>query len=178
VIRDFNLLATTARGNEEDACSEIWYLLGEIGDSAVKVDKTGITGLIAARTAFNPFEIIEKFRSILREKPYEFRYILRVIPVEKVVRTYLSEIQYAVTELSSKINEDETFRITVEKRFTKTSTNDIIAAAAANIERRVDLSQPDKIVLIEVVGGLTGVSVVKPQDILSIMKEKTSLNAL
>ena len=172
VVKDFNLLVTTARGNEEDACSEIWYLLGEIGDSAVKVDKTGITGLIAAKTAFNPFEIIEKFRVILKERPYEFRYTLRVIPVEKAVHTDIGEIQRAVTELGSKIEEDETFRVTVEKRFTNTSTNDIIAAAAANIERRVDLNLPDKIVLVEVVGGLTGVSVVKPKDVLSIMKEK------
>ena len=172
VVKDFNLLVTTARGNEEDACSEIWYLLGEIGDSAVKVDKTGITGLIAAKTAFNPFEIIEKFRVILKERPYEFRYTLRIIPVEKVVRTDVGEIQRAVTELGSKIKEGETFRVTVEKRFTNTSTNDIIAAAAANIERRVDLNLPDKIVLIEVVGGLTGVSVLKPKDVLSIMKEK------
>jgi tRNA acetyltransferase TAN1 len=172
VVKDFNLLVTTARGNEEDTCSEIWYLLGEIGDSAVKVDKTGITGLIAAKTAFNPFEIIEKFRVILKERPYEFRYTLRVIPVEKVVRTDVGEIQRAVKELASKIQEDETFRVTVEKRFTNTSTNDIIAAAAANIERRVDLNLPDKIVLIEVAGGLTGVSVLKPKDVLSIMKEK------
>ena len=172
VVKDFNLLVTTARGNEEDACSEIWYLLGKIGDSAVKVDKMGITGLIAAKTAFNPFEVIEKFRVILKERPYEFRYALRVIPVEKVVRTDVGEIQRAVTELGSKIKEGETFRVTVEKRFTNTSTNDIIAAAAANIERRVDLNRPDKIVLIEVVGGLTGVSVVKPQEILSMMKEK------
>jgi tRNA acetyltransferase TAN1 len=172
VVKDFNLLVTTARGNEEDACSEIWYLLGEIGDSAVKIDKTGITGLIAAKTAFNPFEVIEKFRSILKERPYEFRYTLRVIPIEKLVRTDAGEIQRAVTELSSKIAEGETFRVTVEKRFTNTSTNDIIMAAAANIERRVDLNRPDKIVLIEVVGGLTGVSVIKPQDILSVIKEK------
>jgi tRNA acetyltransferase TAN1 len=51
------------------------------------------------------------------------------------------------------------------------STRDIVEAAAVNIERRVDLSNPNKIVLIEVVGGLTGVSVVKAEDILSIMKE-------
>jgi len=172
VLRDFNLLITTARGNEEDACSEIWYLLGDTGDSAAKVDKTGITGLIAAKTAFNPFEVVEKFRVILRERPYEFRYTFRVIPIEKVVRTDLGEIQRTVTELSSKIKENETFRVTVEKRFTSTSTGDIIEAAAANIERRVDLNNPNKIVLIEVVGGLTGVSIVKPEDILSIMKEK------
>jgi len=172
VLKDFNLLITTARGNEEDACSEVWYLLGEVGDSAATVDKTGVMGLIAAKTAFNPFEITEKFRSILKERPWEFRYTLRVIPIEKVVRTDFGEIQRAVTELSSKIGEEETFRVTVEKRFTEISTKEIIEAAAANIERKVDLSNPDKILLIEVVGGVTGISVIKPADILSVTKEK------
>jgi len=172
VLKDFNLLITTSRGNEEDACSEIWYLLGEIGDSAVKVDKTGITGLIAAKTAFNPFEVIEKFRKILKERPYEFRYTLRVIPIEKVVRTDLGEIERTVTELASKIKENESFRVTVEKRFTDTSTRDIIEAAAVNIERKVDLSNPDKIILVEVVGGLTGISIIRLEQILAVMKEK------
>ncbi|PIX31391.1 RNA methyltransferase [Candidatus Bathyarchaeota archaeon CG_4_8_14_3_um_filter_42_8] len=172
MLRNFNLLATTWRGNEENACSELWYLLGEIGDSAPTVDKTGVAGLIAAKTAFNPFEVIEKFRKILHERSYEFRYTLRIIPVEKVVRTDLGEIQQAATELSSKIGEDETFRVTVEKRFTETPTQDIIEATAANIERKVDLNNPDKILLIEVVGGLTGLSVIKPNEILAVMKEK------
>ena len=172
MLRNFNLLATTWRGNEENACSELWYLLGEIGDSAPTVDKTGVAGLIAAKTAFNPFEVIEKFRKILHERSYEFRYTLRIIPVEKVVRTDLGEIQQAAMELSSKIGEDETFRVTVEKRFTETPTQDIIEATAANIERKVDLNNPDKILLIEVIGRLTGVSVIKPEELLAVMKEK------
>ena len=172
MLRDFNLLATTSRGNEGDACSELWYLLGQIGDSAPTVDKTGVTGLIVAKTAFNPFEAIENFRKILRERPYEFRYTLRILPIEKVVRTDLGEIQRVATELSSKIGENETFRVTVEKRFTETPTRDIIEAAAAKIERKVDLNKPDKILLIEVIGGLTGISVIKPDDILYVMKEK------
>ncbi len=172
VLKDFNLLVTTARGNEEDAASEIWYLLGEIGDRAAKVDKTGITGLIAAMTALEPFEVIGKLRAISKERPYEFRYTLRVIPVEKVVRTDLREIQCTVNELNFKIDENETFRVTVEKRFNSTPTKDIIEAAAAKIDRKVDLTHPNKIVLIEVVGGFTGVSILKPDDILSISKER------
>lgn len=172
MLRDFNLLATTSRGTENEACSELWYLLEEIGDSAPTVDKTGVSGLIVAKTAFNPFEVIDKLRKILHERPYEFRYLLRIIPIEKVVRTDLGEIQRAATELSSKIEKTETFRITVEKRFTETSSRDIIEAAAANIERKVDLNNPSKILLIEVIGGLTGVSVAKPEEILAVVKEK------
>lgn len=172
MLRDFNLLATTSRGNESDACSELRHLLGEIGSSAPTVAKTGVSGLIAVKTVFNSFEVIEKFREILHERPYEFRYTLRIIPIEKVVRTDLGEIQRAATDLSSKIGENETFRVTVEKRFTEASTQDIVEAAAENVERKVDLNKPDKILLIEVVGGFTGISVIKPDDILSVMKEK------
>jgi tRNA acetyltransferase TAN1 len=172
MLRDFNLLATTSRGTEAYACSELSYLLGEIGDSAPNVDKTGVSGLIAAKTALDPFDVIEKLREILRERPYEFRYTLRLIPIEKVVRTNLDEIARAATELSLKIKENETFRITLEKRFTQTHTKDIIEATAANIEREVNLSNPDKILLIEVVGGLTALSLIKPDEILSVLKEK------
>jgi len=172
MLRDFNLLATTSRGNERDACSELSHLLGEIGDSTPNVEKTGISGLIAAKTASNPFEVVEKFREILRERPYEFRYTLRIIPIEKVVHTDLDEIRHVATELSSKMGENETFRVTVEKRFIAMPSRNIIEQVAANIERKVDLSKPDKILLIEVVGGLTGISVIKPDDIISVMKEK------
>lgn len=173
VLKDFNLLITTSRGNEDNVCSEILYLWGEIGDTVVTVDKTGITGLIVAKTAFSPFEIIEKLRGILKERPWEFRYTLRVIPIEKVVPTDLREIKRVATELASKIKENETFRVTVEKRFTKLSSKDMVEAAAANIERKVNMSSPDKIVLIEVIGGFTGISVIESTDILSVVKERT-----
>jgi len=172
LLRNFNLLVTTARGTEDDASSEIWYLLGEIGDTAAKVDKTGVSGLIAARTTLNPLVVVEKLRELLKQRPYEFRYSLRIIPIEKVVRTDVTEIQEVVMQLASKIKENETFRVTLEKRFTTTSSKDLIEAAAANIERKVDLNNPNKIVLIEVVGGLTGISVIKPTDVLVTMREK------
>jgi len=172
MLRDFNLLATTSRGMEEYACSELWYLLGEVGDSAPNVDKTGVSGLVAAKTVLNPFEVIEKLRNVLHERPYEFRYTLRIIPIEKVTRTDLGEIQRVAAELGSKIAINETFRVTVEKRFTNISTQDIIQVAAANIEREVNLNNPSKILLIEVIGGLTGISVIKPNDILAVIKEK------
>jgi tRNA acetyltransferase TAN1 len=173
LLKDFNLLATTSRGNEKQMCSELSYLLKEeIGDSAPLVGKTGIRGLVAAKTAFDPCEAIEKFRAILQQRPYEFRYALRIIPVERVVRTDLDEVKHAATELAATIGENETFRVTVEKRFTSLHTRDFIEAVATGIDRKVDLENPDKILLIEVVGGLTGMSLIKPSDVLAVLKEK------
>jgi len=178
VLKDFNLLATTSRGNERQMCFELNYLLkDELGDPAPMVGKTGISGLVAAKTAFDPCDVIEKFRAILQEHPYKFRYALRMIPIEKVVPTDLEEIKRAVSELAANIGENETFRVTVEKRFTNLHSKDLIEAAvtgidAAGSERKVDLENPDKILLIEVIGALTGLALIKPNDVLAVLKEK------
>ncbi|NIP67276.1 hypothetical protein GWN63_04455, partial [Candidatus Bathyarchaeota archaeon] len=58
MLEDFNLLATTYRGAEEDLCSEIWYLLREMGDETIEVEKTEITGLITSKTALKPVTVI------------------------------------------------------------------------------------------------------------------------
>ncbi|MBS7659172.1 MAG: THUMP domain-containing protein [Candidatus Bathyarchaeia archaeon] len=165
-------MVTTYRGNEEEACSELWYLLGQVGDATPIIERTNVSGLIVAKTSLNPFEVIERFRRILQERPYEFRYLLRVIPIERVVRTDIDEISRVAHEFENRIGENETFRVTVEKRFTETSTRSIIEAIASKINRKVDLEKPDKIVLVEVIGGLTGMSLIKPEDVLSVTKEK------
>jgi tRNA acetyltransferase TAN1 len=116
--------------------------------------------------------VIENLREKLKKQPDEFRYILRVLPIEKVVFTNLEEIKNIMTELSSKISTNDKFRVTVEKRHTELSKKEIIEAVADIIESKVDLKKPDKIVLIEVLGGITGISVIRPNDIFSVNKEK------
>jgi tRNA acetyltransferase TAN1 len=159
-------------------CFELVYLLkDELGDPSLQVGKTGIRGLVAARSSFVPSEVIEKFRVMLQEYPYKFRYALRVIPIEKVVPTDLDEIKCAASELAANIEENETYRVTVEKRFTSLHSKDFIEAAVTGIEvagseRKVNLESPDKILLIEIVGGLTGMSLIKPSDVLAVLKEK------
>lgn len=172
VMEDFNLLVSTSKGNENNACSEIWFLLGELGDREALVDKTEVAGLVVAKTKLDPFKVIEGLRAILRERPWEFRYVLKVIPIEVVVRTRIDEIKRAAASLHHKIQENETFRVTVEKRHSEISSKEIIEAAVENLNRKVDLNNPDKIILIEVLGRLTGISVIKPTDILSVVKEK------
>jgi len=75
-------------------------------------------------------------------------------------------------ELAARIGENETFRVTVEKRFTTLHTNDIITAVATDIHRKANMKNPDKILLIEILGAFTGISLVKPSEIISVMKEK------
>jgi tRNA acetyltransferase TAN1 len=173
MINGFNLIATTSRGNERPMINEILYLLkDELGDTQALAAKIKIRGLIVAKTALDPYIVIEKFHIILKERPYEFRYALRILPIERVVPTDLEEIKRATAELAAKISEKETFRVTVEKRFTTLHTKDLIEAAAGEIKQKANLKNPDKILLIEVLGALTGLSILKPSDILAVVREK------
>ncbi len=173
MITDFNLLATTARGNERAMINEILYLLKEeLADAAADASRTKIRGLIVAKTSLDPLAVMEKLRGILVERPYEFRYALRIVPIQRVVHTDLAEIKKATLEMAQKINANETFRVTVEKRFTELHSKDIIEAAAGDIKRKVDLKNPDWVLQIEVLGIFTGIALIKPNDVLAVVKEK------
>lgn len=173
MLHDFNLIATTARGNERQMVHELLYLLREsLGDVTADASKTGIRGVVTAKTTLDPLDVIAKFKEILQERPYEFRYALRVIPIQRVTSTTLEQIKCIAKELSSGITEKESFRVTVEKRFTNLHSRDLIEAVATDIQKKVDLANPAKILLIEVLGNLTGLSLIEPNEILNILKEK------
>jgi tRNA acetyltransferase TAN1 len=88
------------------------------------------------------------------------------------VPTELDAIKAAAMELAAKIGETQTFRVTVEKRFTTLHSKDLIEAAAGDIKNTVNLENPDIILQVEVLGALTGISLLKPTEIISIIKEK------
>jgi len=172
LLKDFNLLVSTSRGNERNTCSEMWYLLGEAGDRTALVERTQVIGLVVARTRIDPVAAIEKLRSLLLERPWEFRYTLKVTPIAGTVPSDPQGIEDFAVKLAESLKEDEKYRITVEKRRTSISGRALIEAIAKRIDREVDLDEPDKIVLIQILGEVTGVSVIPPDKILSVEREK------
>jgi tRNA acetyltransferase TAN1 len=167
------LLVSTARGNERAMINEILFLLREkLGDKEAAAVKTAVRGIIVARTNIDPYTTIEKLHNILNEHPYEFRFALRIIPIERVVPTSLETIKQAASNLATRIEENETYRITIEKRFTTLHTTDIISEIATEIQHKADMKNPNKILLIEIMGAVTGISLIKPNEIISVLKEK------
>lgn len=92
----FNLIATTHRGLEHEASSELFALLNQIGDESPDIIKTGILGLLVANTNLEPLKVIEEVRRIVIEDPLRIRYIIRIIPIDAVVETNIEKIVEAV----------------------------------------------------------------------------------
>ena len=97
---------------------------------------------------------------------------MKLVPIQEVVEGSLDAIVGAAVALAEGIGTGEKFRVTVEKRHTDLSSKMIIDTIAKHIERKVDLDNPDKIVLVEVIGQLAGLALISSDDILSIEREK------
>ena len=174
IMEEFNLLIATSRGNERAAAMETVALLRGVGDSAARADRISIVCLVVAQTILCPSDAIQKLRSLLKTKPELFRYILKITPLDWVVPTDMESIKSVCQEMATHLGKDETFRITVNKRHSQLLSSEIIEVVAASIDRRVKLENPDKVVLIEILGHIAGISVIRPRDVLSVLKERFS----
>ena len=171
-----NLIITCARHLEGDAEEEITDILDELGDSDVKISISSMSGIITVQTKLDPIEVVRKMKETLLDEPWSIRYCLRVIPVQKVVETNIEEIEKTISSMSDQIEEKESYRILIEKRNSEISSKEIITKIANGIKNKVSLDHPDKIILIEILGIVTGISILKNSDILSIEKTKRSMS--
>jgi tRNA acetyltransferase TAN1 len=150
----------------------MWYLLGEVGDRGSNIETTAVIGLVVAVTKLDGVKAIHDLKLLLKERPWEFKYTLKLVPIQKVVDAKLGTIQEAALVVAKGIKEKESFRITVEKRHTDMKSKEIIDTVAKQIERTVNLEHPDRILLIEIIGERAGIALITPEDILSVEKEK------
>ena len=171
-----NLIITCARHLEEDTEEELRDILDELGDSEIEVSISDMSGILTAQTKLDPIEVVKKMKEILLDQPWSIRYCLRIIPIQKIIETKLETIQMEISNISNQILDGETYRILIEKRNSDISSKEIITKIAHEIKNKVSLDFPDKIILIEILVGMTGISILKEADILSIEKTKRSMS--
>jgi tRNA acetyltransferase TAN1 len=169
-----NLILTSAKGLEARASAEFKEIALLSGVRKVTLERSAYDGVVEVE-AENPKGVMSFLSEFVRSEPFKVRFIMRVIPVDRVVDTKMEEITKAVKELSSAIGPAETFRVTIEARDSPYEDKEIIDAVASVVDRKVSLSSPDKIVFVQIFGEYSCVSVLAPQDILSIPKLKRAV---
>jgi len=177
MLNKFNLIATTFRYREFDAIDEMLDLLDDAGDSDAFFEVTNISGLITGNTCLDPLEVIEKFKGIIRSEDWRFRYVLRVIPIQSVTNSNPSEIATAAIDLfKRKISSSDSFKLSVEKRHNSSLRSlELIRTIAREIHNPVDLDAPSWIVLIEILGNVTGIAVLHHDQIFNSTFEKRDI---
>jgi tRNA acetyltransferase TAN1 len=165
-------MVTCARHFEGETREEISAILEELGDSDPQITITEMSGILTVKTSIDPKEIVKKIHEKIEDEPWAMRYTLRAIPIFATVNTDAESISKAVMEQIHKLKPEDTYRITIEKRHSDISSSQVITQIADQIKNKVSLEKYDWIILVEIVGKISGVSILKDEDILSVGKEK------
>ena len=174
---EYNLLATTDKITMGAASSQLWMNLRAVGDPEPKVNKSRIKGIIQGYTTLDPVEAILQLRARMMDEPERYDKLFRVMPVLSWVDTTIEAIVAEVDAQKAKMGEGDTFRVTLEKRKTELRSLEIIDPVADAIDNVVNLEEPDWVVLIEVMGDKTGVSIIPAEAMLNVQKECVGLSS-
>lgn len=168
---DFNLLVSYPWGAYQQAKREIQHILGSFGDENARVERTVAKGVIRVKTCLDEREVTGRLRTLFLEEPLILQYTLKWVPVDLWTLSNMDSMKEGVQKLREKIQRGERWRMTVEKRrYTKHHKIEIIRELADLVDEKVDLTDPDKILHVEIVGKHTALSVLTPQDIFSATK--------
>ncbi len=172
-----NLFVTYDIRNRRESKEEVLWVLGKVGEEEPRFLSSRARGIFLILISRESREITKKLVNLCKEAPDEFWYTYNYIPIDVWCSSELDEMEENVKRLAEGIKEEETWRMTVNKRFyNQYHTMEIIEALAKDINwGKVDLKNPQKVIQIEIIGKQAGISLLEPSDIFSVSKVKSEI---
>lgn len=148
-------IVSSPRTGEYKASIELSYFLSHYLEyENVEVNPSeDISGLSIATFSADPITILSDVENQLEKDPSVLKYTLKLVPFNYKVETDLDEINKVAAELAQQIEEKDTWRISLRKRHTDLSREEIIDTVAKEFTSgEVDLEEPDYYVIVEILG--------------------------
>jgi len=170
-----NLVITCPRNLESETEIEIRKILNEYGDQESEIYRSHMRGILFVNTNTEASKIIDCVKRKIIDEPWFIRYCLRIIPIQLESDTDVEKIKQNIQKLQNIVQKNDSYRITIEKRNSDISSKEIITEVANVFSNKVSLDEPDWIILIEIFGNKTGISILKDTGIFSLEKSKREL---
>jgi tRNA(Ser,Leu) C12 N-acetylase TAN1 len=152
---------------------EVIRILRLFGDPAPYIEKTNVMGIAIARTGLDNRTVIKRCRELWNENPLgSFEFATKWVPADHWCTTDLDAMKRLIDdEIRDRIGDNQTWGMKVNKRrWQQFHTSEIIEYLAADIDRKVDLDNPDRIIWVDIIGPETAISLLSPDEIFSITR--------
>lgn len=166
-----NLLVSFDPVHEESAKAEILGLLKEAKQTAKVIS---ISEGLAELSVKDPRKSVASLLEIAKKNIGKFKYTFNWWPVDKWCKADLAEMQKVIKKVQENIKKDEKWKMDLIKRKTvKDYGKDLIIRLTDVVDKpKVDLNNPQKIIKVEIDGERAGISLLTPEEILSVPKLK------
>ncbi len=162
----FNLLVSTGRGLEERCIDTLREIMGDV-DEGFSAHPARFSGLVTAAATIPSRDAVRHIAEVVEREPWHNLIVKRVVPVDLVVLTDEARIVDGFRELLKMRppHPSESFRVTLRRRGARLDRDRLIRSVADLFDNRVDLERPDLEARIEVLGGETGLSILRRGEI-------------
>jgi tRNA acetyltransferase TAN1 len=170
-----NLLVTFDPSHKGKAMEEVKGIMEDAGVKA-KFLESVVDGIFLIKVD-NPKDAVRNITGICQEDPSKFSFTNKWIPVEKWVSSNIETMKAVMKEIDAKMDAEESWKLDLGKRqYDALGTSDLIMELTDNINKpKVDLKNPQKIVKVEIIGNMAGVSLLNPSEFLDVNRIKKSL---
>ncbi|KQM11846.1 hypothetical protein AOA80_05750 [Methanomassiliicoccales archaeon RumEn M1] len=166
-MENYNLLVTYHPNRAGLAEREIRQRVEDAGGDVDELVSSCINGVMCVRVSDDAKRIVSNIRDEFREDPGVLTHTYHWIPVDRWVRATVEDMTEAARELAEGIDENERWMMHMHKRRHDMSSEELVLALTEPISKgKVDLTRPDKIIAVEVLGGMAGMSLVTREEII------------
>lgn len=161
---------------ERDAMSEFWHVLIKYCKATpIEVfELENIRGLFLMAVKELPKELLPILENTITKNRYEFLYCRKFTPLEEVFESTLENIVKRTAPLMKKVPKKKSWRVSVNRRHTSIKRREVIISVTSlpSVPKgRVDLTNPQWEIIIEIFGKWTGIGVYPYDSVLSTATE-------
>ena len=168
---DANLLVTYDSSRGGKAKEEVEACLKEAGAKA-RFLKSDVTGLFQLNVK-DPKVVVKKLVKSCKSDPDKFKLTYHYVPIDKWVKSDVKKMQEVTKKFGEKIKKAEKWKLNLHKRHYEGDSRELITKLTDPIDKpNVDLSDPDKIVQVEIVGAKAGIALLGKDELLEVTKIK------
>lgn len=165
-----NLLVTYEPAHAGKAKEEVESALKEV--EATPEFLESIPGVFQLSIA-NPKAVVKKLRELCKKSPEKFVVTYHYIPIDKWCPADLAKMQALIGEIQKGIEKEEKWKMNLNKRQFKADSRELIIKLTDPVDKpNVDLTNPDKIIQVEIVGDKAGIALLNKDELLEVPKMK------
>ena len=166
-METYNLLVTYHSNRAGLAEREVRRRVEEAGGSIDELESSCISGVFCIEVSGDAKQIVSNIREEFHEDPGTLTHTYHWMPVDRWVKASVEDMTEAARELAEGIDENERWMMHMHKRRHDMTSEELVLALTEPISKgKVDLKGPDKVIAVEVLGGMAGMSLVTRKQII------------
>ncbi|MFX1565829.1 MAG: THUMP domain-containing protein [Promethearchaeota archaeon] len=172
VTDQFNLLLSCRRFQEAESCQELRRIIDDEPELGTLewCKLTGITCLVAAKLEGDAHPFVTRLGQLVKKMPWIVRDLLKIHPIDLVVESTLETIREGSKELAKKMTPTTSFRINLNRRDTELDRDTLLHEIARQFPGKVDLEEYEWVVMVEVLGPVTGLALLREEEIVTLRR--------